>query len=55
MNFGTMLRDLAAVAGAAAIAYGFWLAYPPAGFVVGGGMALAAAVLSSFAKPKADQ
>lgn len=32
--------DLLLVAGAASVSYGAWLAYPPAGFVIGGLFAL---------------
>jgi hypothetical protein len=32
--------DLLLVAGAASVSYGAWLAYPPAGFVIGGAFAL---------------
>lgn len=38
---GVLLRDLVGVAGAGAIAYGAWLAWPPAGFIVGGLLTLA--------------
>lgn len=34
--------DLAGVGGAASVTYGAWLVYPPAGFIVGGILALAA-------------
>ena len=34
------LPDALMVSGASAIAYGAWLIYAPAGFVVGGGFAL---------------
>lgn len=39
-----LLPDVLLVAGAAAVAYGAWLAYPPAGFVVGGALSLYAGV-----------
>lgn len=35
------LRDAVGVAGAASIAYGSWLVYEPAGFIVGGSLVLA--------------
>ncbi|PWC89830.1 hypothetical protein TSH100_04110 [Azospirillum sp. TSH100] len=38
---GVLLRDLVGVAGAGAITYGAWLAWPPAGFIVGGSLTLA--------------
>lgn len=34
------LPDLLIAGGAAGIAYGAWLVYPPAGFIVGGALAL---------------
>jgi len=42
-----LLRDLVGVAGAASIAYGAGLAWEPAGWMVGGLLALAAAVALS--------
>ena len=42
---GVILRDLAALAGAASVAYGAWLAWPPAGFIAGGLLAMAGAWL----------
>lgn len=42
-------RDSVGVAGAALVAYGAWLIYEPAGFIVGGAMLLAAAWLSAKA------
>lgn len=38
-----LLRDLTGLAGAASVAYGAWQVYPPAGWIVGGGLALIAA------------
>ncbi|MBP2233093.1 hypothetical protein J2847_006428 [Azospirillum agricola] len=38
---GVILLDLTGVAGAASVAYGAWLAWPPAGFIVGGGLVIA--------------
>lgn len=40
-----VLADIAGTVGAGLIAYGAWLAWPPAGFVVGGLQLMAAAVL----------
>jgi hypothetical protein len=37
--------------GAALVAFGFWLAYPPAGYMIGGAMLIAGAVFSAI-KPK---
>jgi hypothetical protein len=41
-NLQSLLPDLLLVAGAAGVAYGAWMAYPPAGFVVGGALAIVA-------------
>lgn len=40
-----LFLDVAGLAGAGSIAYGAWLVYPPAGFIVGGGLVLLGAVL----------
>lgn len=40
-----MARDLVGLGGAAAITYGAWLSYQPAGYIVGGLLAVIAAVL----------
>ncbi len=40
------LRDAAGIAGAVSIAYGAWLIYEPAGFIVGGGLALTGVIAS---------
>jgi hypothetical protein len=37
--------DVAGYAGASAIAYGAWLVYPPAGFLVGGALLIVGAML----------
>lgn len=37
-------RDLAGIAAVAAIAFGAWMVYPPAGFIVGGIIVLAGVV-----------
>ena len=42
-----LLRDLAGLAGVAAISTGAWMAWPPAGFMVGGALVLAGVVLSA--------
>lgn len=44
-----VIRDLLGIAGAALMAYGAWLIFPPAGFIVGGLVLFALAVLSAFA------
>ena len=38
------LPDVMLIAGAAAVSYGAWLCYPPAGFIVGGALTLYAGV-----------
>ncbi len=42
---GALLVDLAGLAGAALLSYGAWLAWHPAGFMLGGALLLAGAVL----------
>ncbi len=42
-----ILHDLIGVIGAALVAYGAWLVFPPAGFITGGVLLLAAALLLS--------
>jgi hypothetical protein len=37
-----LLPDALLVAGAVAVSFGSWLAYPPAGFIVAGALALIA-------------
>lgn len=39
------VNDLAGFIGAASIAYGSWLIYQPAGFLVGGGLLIALSML----------
>lgn len=41
----TMLPDTLMVAGGAALSYGAWMVYAPAGFLVGGALLVAAGVL----------
>lgn len=48
-----LLRDACGMAGAGAIAYGAWLVYPPAGFIVGGALVLVGVLLASFGRPRA--
>lgn len=43
------LPDALMVAGAASVAFGAWLVYPPAGWIVGGVLTLAAGVLAARA------
>ena len=42
-----VLRDLAGLAAVASISYGAWLAWPPAGFMVGGALVLIGVMLSA--------
>lgn len=44
---GGYVTDVAAIAGVGAITYGFWLIYHPAGWIVGGSLALAGAWLAA--------
>lgn len=44
-----LLRDLIALAGAGSVAYGTWLIFEPAGFIVGGLLLIMAAVLAQRA------
>jgi len=39
--------DALMLAGASSLSYGAWLVYPPAGFIVGGLLLLAAGILAS--------
>ncbi|MGE3346064.1 MAG: hypothetical protein AB7I35_01375 [Ramlibacter sp.] len=41
------MPDALMLLGAASVAYGAWLVYPPAGFIVAGGLSLAAGVLAA--------
>lgn len=40
-----LFREAIGLAGAAVFVYGFWLVYAPAGFIVGGVLLMAAAVV----------
>jgi hypothetical protein len=40
-----LLRDLAGLCGVGFVSYGAWLVYPPAGFIVGGSLMTAGALL----------
>ncbi len=40
-----LVRDLAGLCGVGLVSYGAWLVYPPAGFIVGGGLMIAGALL----------
>ena len=48
MTMKDLLRETAGLAGAALIAFGAWLAYPPAGYIVGGLLLMAGAVVSTM-------
>lgn len=43
-------RDLVGLAGAGLVAYGAWLIYVPAGFIIGGVLLILAAVLAARAQ-----
>jgi len=43
-NLKALVPDVLLTGGAAAIAYGAWLAWAPAGFLVGGALAIATAL-----------
>lgn len=45
MSFKSIIPDLLLIAGAAAVAYGAWLAYEPAGYAVAGGFAIMGGLL----------
>ncbi|ARM12122.1 MULTISPECIES: hypothetical protein [Rhizobium] len=42
------VRELAGAAGAALAGYGAWLSYPPAGFMVAGGILVGLAVIGTL-------
>ena len=48
MKTSDIVREDAGLAGATLIAYGAWLAYAPAGYIVGGMLLMAGAVLSAW-------
>ena len=48
-----MIRDAAGLCGVAAISYGSWLVYEPAGFIVGGAIVLCVVLVSSFGQSRA--
>lgn len=57
---GSFIQDCGMIAGAASVAYGAWLCYPPAGFIVGGALAIAGTILAGAQRghppaPDADQ
>lgn len=41
-------RDIAGLAGVGLIAYGAWLVYPPAGYIVGGVLLIVGVLVTSF-------
>jgi hypothetical protein len=47
MKKSDIAREAAGLAGATLIAYGAWLAFPPAGYIIGGMLLMAGAVLSA--------
>jgi hypothetical protein len=46
-----IIRETAGIAGAASIAYGAWLIYRPAGFIVAGALLLAGSILDARSTP----
>jgi hypothetical protein len=42
------IREIVGLAGAALSGYGAWLAFPPAGFMVGGGILVGLAVIGTL-------
>lgn len=46
----SVLPDLLMVAGAAGVSFGAWLAYPPAGFLLGGTLAIVAGIILAKAQ-----
>lgn len=47
MKAVVVARDAAGITGAGLIAYGAWLIFPPAGFIVGGLLVLAGAIAAA--------
>jgi hypothetical protein len=45
-----LLRDLAGLSGVGLVAYGAWLIYPPAGFIVGGSLLIVGALLLALGR-----
>lgn len=45
-----LVRDVTGLAGAGLVSYGAWLVYVPAGFVTGGVLLMAAALLAARAQ-----
>lgn len=44
----SMLVDISGVAGAGLMAYGAWLVYPPAGYLVGGALLIGLSICTSL-------
>ncbi len=49
-----LMRDVAGLCGVGLVSYGAWLIYPPAGFIVGGGMLIVGALLLALGHRTAD-
>lgn len=49
----TVVRDITGIAAIGSIAYGSYLVYPPAGFIVGGAIVLIGVIMASVASRKA--
>jgi len=41
-----LVRDIAGLSGVGLVSYGAWLIYPPAGFITGGGLLIAGALVA---------
>ena len=54
MMLPALLRDLAGLCGVGLVSYGAWLIYPPAGFIVGGSLMIAGALLLAFGNRAAE-
>lgn len=44
-----LIPDALLIAGAGSVSFGAWLAYPPAGFILGGAMAIYAGIKAAQA------
>lgn len=53
-NVAIVITDIVGVCGAASVAYGAWAIYHPLGFIVGGLLAMAGALLVSRPAPEND-
>lgn len=51
-SIAAMASDLGAIAGAGSVAYGAWLIYPPAGFIVGGSILLTVGIAGAMLRSR---